>query len=165
MTIRRLTPADVEAYRQVRMEALRTSPSAFCSSVEEEQLQPIEFFMRRLEDNHVFGALTDDARLVGIAGIVREDRRKRAHQANVVGMFVAADFRRQGIGGALLDRVIACAREMDGVEALKLSVMSAQDDARSLYEARGFTAYGVEPRAIRVEGRDYDEVYLILPLC
>jgi GNAT superfamily N-acetyltransferase len=164
MTIRRLTPADVGAYREARMEALRTSPAAFCSSVEEEQLQPIEFFMRRLEDNHVFGAFTDGGRLVGIVGVVREDRRKRAHQATLVGMHVSTEFRRRGLGGALLDRAIACAREIDGVEALKLSVISAQDDARRLYESRGFTAYGLEPRAIRVEGRDYDEVYLILQL-
>ena len=47
MSIRRLTPADVESYRDIRLEGLRLNPEAFGSSYEEERDRAAEEFVGR----------------------------------------------------------------------------------------------------------------------
>jgi ribosomal protein S18 acetylase RimI-like enzyme len=54
-----------------------------------------------------------------------------------LGLAVRPGYRRRGIGGLLLDAVIAGARRQ-GVFALSLSVAAANTAARSLYERFGF---------------------------
>jgi len=34
--------------------------------------------------------------------------------------------------------------------------------AKALYLGLGFVLYGTEPRAIRIDGRDYDEDHLVM---
>ena len=164
IAIRLLSVGDVDAYRSLRLEALRDSPTAFCSSHEEESPRPVESFMARLRENQVFGAFTENNRLVGILGFVRETRIKRAHTASLVGMYVAPAFRRQGIGGALLDHALLFARGQPGLRSVTLSVMSSQPAASRLYRSRGFKAFGLEPGALFFDGKYYDEELLILRL-
>ncbi len=164
ITIRLLKAEDVVAYRRLRLEALLDSPAAFCSSHEEELRKPLEEWVSRLEDNSVFGACAEDGQLIGILGLIREDRIKRAHSASLVGMHVSPPFRRQGIGGMLLDHAIQFARQLGGIKTLKLSVMTTNQDATRLYRARGFKSYGLEPEALFVDGQYHDEDYLILRL-
>ncbi len=54
-----------------------------------------------------------------------------------LGMAVLAPFRRKGVAGALLDALIARARE-EPLRALSLSVEDGNEVARLLYERRGF---------------------------
>ncbi len=140
------------------------SPTAFCSSYEEELKFPLSKVVSRLKENSVFGAYSDDGRLIGILGLIREDREKRAHNASLVGMYVSPAFRRQGVGGALLDHAIQFARQLGGIKTLKLSVMATNREASRLYLSRGFKPYGLEPDALYVGGRYIDEEYLILRL-
>ena len=41
-----------------------------------------------------------------------------------------------------------------------MTVVTSNNAARALYERRGYVCYGTEPKALRVEGRDYDEALL-----
>src|SRR5689334_2437393 len=80
ITIRALTSADVEAYRAIRLEALRLEPEAYASSYQEESSRP-EIFRERLEGKlggTTFGAFAAEE-IVGTAGGVREDRLKTRH--------------------------------------------------------------------------------------
>jgi ribosomal protein S18 acetylase RimI-like enzyme len=164
ITIRLLTVEDVEEYHRLRLEALQDSPASFNSSYEDEVQMPLTHFTAKLQDNYVFGAYSDGDRLIGTAGLTREGRIKRAHLATLVGMHVSPAFRRQGIGGALLDRALRCAREWGGIKAVRLSVTVTNHDARKLYAARGFKSYGIEPGALHLHGEYLDEEYLTLQL-
>jgi ribosomal protein S18 acetylase RimI-like enzyme len=45
---------------------------------------------------------------------------------------------------------------------LKLTVAAVNQQARSLYQSRGFTCVGIEPDAVCVNGHCYDdELYLL----
>ena len=46
------------------------------------------------------------------------------------------------------------------VELIHLTVVADNAVARRLYEACGFAAYGVEARALKVDGRYLDEVLM-----
>jgi putative acetyltransferase len=79
-------------------------------------------------------------RVVGHLGLVREDNPANRHVASI-GMAVAADWRRRGVGSALIAEAIRWAKEM-GVEKLALSVYPDNDAAISLYRKFGFREEG-----------------------
>jgi ribosomal protein S18 acetylase RimI-like enzyme len=166
LEIRRLTEADVEEYRAVRLRALREHPEAFAASYEEDSQEPIERTVERLRpsaDRLVFGAFLD-GRLVGITAFVREWRRKLRHRASIAGMYVAPEARGQGIGRALLSAAIAYGRTLPELEEVTLLVNTINAPAIALYTSLGFEAYCTEPRAIRVEDRYYDLAAMALRL-
>lgn len=70
--------------------------------------------------------------------------------------------RRRGVGGALIEAVITHARSLDGIRQRRLTVNAANTEARSLYQSKGFRCFGVEPDAICVDGRYYDEESYLL---
>jgi RimJ/RimL family protein N-acetyltransferase len=162
LAIRRLTPEDAPVYRTLRLRALLEHPDAFTSSHAEESESPVSTTERRLapdSPDRVFGAFVADE-LVGIVGLSRERRAKNRHKANVFGMYVAPEHGRRGIGAALLRRVIETA-QLEGIEQLVLTVTDTNVPARTLYERSGFSSFGVEPRAIRVNDVYYDKNHMI----
>ena len=64
----------------------------------------------------------------------------------------------------LLNAAIEQATFWQGVRQVLLSVTEVADDARKLYEQRGFRVWGREPRALYSEGRYADEIFMILDL-
>jgi len=67
---------------------------------------------------------------------------------------------RSGVGRSLVDTVIAHAAKR--VEKLQLSVMSKNEAALRLYKAAGFVEYGREVKALKQNGRYFDEVLMEL---
>jgi ribosomal protein S18 acetylase RimI-like enzyme len=164
MQVRRLVAADAGAYRALRLRALREHPEAFTSSYEEDAAQPAAMAAQRLAspDFAAWGAFEADA-LYGIVGLERERRAKNRHKASVVGMYVAPELARNGVARALVDALLAHARA-SGIQSLVLTVTEGNASARSLYEQAGFRSIGVEPDAIRVNGRSYAKNHMHLDL-
>lgn len=164
-TIRRLGSDDAPAWASLRSEALQTHPLAFGASVPDDPALLVETALGRLSaaESVIFGAFVG-GQLVGIAGLLREQGRKERHKCYVWGMYVDPSFRRLGAGRLLLDAAIDQARAWHGVEQIGLSVSTVAVEARSMYEARGFRAWGVEPRALCWEGRYADEIHMTLNL-
>jgi ribosomal protein S18 acetylase RimI-like enzyme len=163
VAIRRLGVADAAAFRAIRLEALRDTPSAFGSSPHEIVHRPLEWFAARLdggEDTQAFGAEVD-GHLAGIVVIARERAAKERHRAEIQSMFVSAAHRGRGLGAALLRRALAAADAMPGLRHVVLTVTRGNDAARALYDAEGFTAYGTLPDALFVDGRYYDDVLMV----
>ena len=153
MTIRRLTPDDVVAYRALMLEAYERHPDAFTSSASERAALPLSWWHARLAADDaspetVFGALYDD-RLVCTAGLAFETRTKVRHKATLFGMYVLPVARGRGFGEALVRAALAFARSR-GVRTVQLTVTEGNEAAESLYRRCGFDAFGVEPCAIAV---------------
>lgn len=155
--IRRLTPADAAAYRDLRLEALRRDPEAFGSTFEVENTRPLSWFAERLGTSYVLGAFADGA-LCGIAGFVAQAGLKQAHKGTLWGMYVRPQARNVGLGRRLGMAIIALAREH--VELIQLSVVSENETARRLYARLGFVEYGLERSALKHNGRYYDDVLM-----
>nr|MBP9785941.1 GNAT family N-acetyltransferase [Giesbergeria sp.] len=109
------------------------------------------------------GAFIGDE-LVGMVGLQGRYRPKERHNAAVVGMYVAPDAAGRGVGGALMRELLAQARALPDLEQLDLTVTQGNDVAQSLYTRLGFGAFGVLPRAIRVDGRYFAKVHMNLRL-
>ena len=164
--VRKLAPDDVGAYRALRQRGLAEHLEAFTSSADEEAAQPVEKLARRLASDAarphdaVFGAYVD-GQLAGVCGVDVDMRAKVRHKGHVFGMYVPSERTRRGIGGALMDRVVAHARQ-HGLAQLTLTVTADNLGARRVYERAGFAIAGREPHAVRVNGRPYDKLLMIL---
>jgi RimJ/RimL family protein N-acetyltransferase len=156
--IRRLQTPDAAVYRDIRLEALQRNPEAFGSTFEFENAQPLSSFEASLGRAAIFGAFID-GRLAGMAGFAVQEGSKFAHKARLWGMYVRAAARNSGLGKRLVASVLDHARGR--AELVQLTVVSENEAARRLYRAMGFVEYGHEKRALKQDGRYYDEVLMV----
>lgn len=167
-SIRRLEPAEAALYAGFRLAALARAPAAFSSDPAEERSKPLAFAAARIRDaarpdDFVLGAFAG-GELVGTAGFVRGARAKERHKGSVFGMAVAPPAAGAGVGGALMDRLIAEARQVPGLLQLALTVSAGNAAAEALYRRRGFTVFGREPRALVVDGAAVTKLHMVLML-
>jgi RimJ/RimL family protein N-acetyltransferase len=157
-----LAAADAELYRALRLAGLRDCPEAFGASYENEATKPLGWFADRLEGNIVFGAWQDVSTLVGVAGLHVSEQGKSSHKAQLWGMFVSREARRAGLASALLGQLTRHAA--GAIEEIRLSVVTTNAEAVRLYARAGFSVYGLERRALKIDGRYYDELLMSLAL-
>jgi len=160
-TVRRLDATYADSYRQLRLQALRDCPTAFGSSWEEESAQPLAWFAGRLESALMLGGWRGE-QLCGTAGFLVHDGIKTRHKGTIVGVYVHPDARGSGMGQALIRGLVAQATGK--LDTLLLTVQASNTAAQALYRKLGFEAYGREPRALKIDGRFYDEILMALRL-
>ena len=169
-SVRLLGVNDAAAYRALRLRMLRLHPEAFTSSFAEDVCHPIAWTESRiayspwLPDNFVLGAFDPDAALIGAVGVQREARRKQAHKASLFGMFVAPEHQGSGVGKALLQASLLRCREAAGLLQVHLTVTAGNQAAKAMYLASGFVAYGIEPRAVMIDGVGFSKQHMVLAL-
>jgi GNAT superfamily N-acetyltransferase len=153
--IRRLEAADAAAYREIRLEGLERHPEAFGSTYEAEAALSPEEFVRRVTEVPTFAA-ERDGRLLGLVGLARESGVKRRHRGTLIRMYVRPEARGTGAADALVEAVLDHARS-EGLDAVLLAVITEAEPARRLYERHRFKVYGIEPGALRIGDRAYDD--------
>jgi RimJ/RimL family protein N-acetyltransferase len=163
MNVRVLQADDAAAFQVLRLRALREHPESFGSSYEEEEGRDLDEIARSFtaKGSSMFGAY-DGTQLIGMTSLNRSQRAKTCHRAMLGAMYVAPEARGQGVGRALIDAALSQARTIDGLEDVVLAVTVGNEAARHLYAQAGFTAYSIDPRFIRVDGRSYDIEWMIL---
>ncbi len=159
--VRQLRPGDLGAFRLLRLEALRAHPEAFGVTAEEEESDDTARLIAA-PPGAALGAFASEA-LIGSAVLTVSPREKQRHKGHVVSVYVAPEWRGAGVGMALMDVLIAHARQT-GLRSLTLSVTAGNDSARRLYRRFGFVTYGVEPDGLLAGGRLYDLDLMVLRL-
>lgn len=159
LLLRWLTPADLAAYKALRDSMLSRHEQAFSSDADSERARDAASYRSRLHAGAGGMALFTqgawlNGRLVGAVTCEQERRIKSSHIVQLVGMFVADEHARQGIGRALLTRALSILTDLAMLEIVTLSVSSSNTAALALYRSVGFTRYGHLPRALRLgDGR------------
>lgn len=163
--IRPLVATDAAAYKALRDEALRTAPDAFTSDYESSVGRDASEYVARFglpESGQFFlGAFDATGQLIGCLGCEREERIKQRHLATLVGMMVAPQAQRQGIGRQLVTACVAAARRAPGLTQLVLTVTASNTHVVRLYEQAGFRSWGLLPNAIVVDGVGYDKLHMV----
>jgi ribosomal protein S18 acetylase RimI-like enzyme len=161
MSIRRLTPDDAPAFRELRLRALREHPHAFTSDWEEASTRPPEESRQRLASVGVpfWGAFDEGGVLTGMVGLECASGVKQRHKGRVVAMYVSREAAGRGTGRELLRALMLHAAAI-GLSDLVLTVTEGNASALRLYREAGFTAFGTEPRAIVVDGNPYAKVHM-----
>jgi RimJ/RimL family protein N-acetyltransferase len=168
--IRPVRLADVEALRDLRIEALCRHPIAFTADVTEAQARSIDQW-RELVAKSTGGDTPDvimvadagERGLAGMTGVFVPPHPKLAHAGIVWGVYVRENFRRRRLGERLVRAAIDWARTK-GLATLRLSAVQGNGEARRCYERCGFVEYGIEPMTVKWEGKFYDETQMALRL-
>ena len=139
-SVSKLQPADWERYRDLRLRSLREDPDAFWNTSEEEVGLKEEDWRKRLLENPTYVAVLGGEDVGAATGCPHYDR---DGAAALVGMWVAPLARGRGLACALIEEVIAWARE-EGFPHLFLDVADENTAAIKLYERMGFAPTGVK---------------------
>jgi ribosomal protein S18 acetylase RimI-like enzyme len=147
------------------LRALKSTPTAFLISFDEEKANGSTHFLKSLShkgnDRAIFGAF-EGQEIIGTIGVYKEDHHKISHKATIWGMHVDEDHRGKGIGRQLVDTALKFAKKDMAVISVSLSVESNNQAAKKLYLAKGFKCWGVEPRAMNNDGLLLDEDHMVI---
>ena len=163
--IRELRDGDVEAFVELRREALLDSPLAFVASPGDDLFSSSEAVREQLRGapaSVIVGAFRPD--LVGAVGLNRDRLLKSSHKAHLWGMYVTPNHRRQGVASGLLDAVLRNAAALPGISWVHLKVSAATPGAQRLYERAGFRVWGAEPAGACYEGQTIVDYHMALCL-
>ncbi len=116
---------------------------------------------RRRDDPRALMLLAEaDGEIVAVADVTPMGGKSRIRHRAVLGISVRQDYWRLGIGSALMERLIAHAREA-GFEQIELEVVSANRRAISLYIKYGFRVYGTRRHGLKYADGTYADDYLM----
>ena len=98
--------------------------------------------------------------LAGTAGFEPVGTQETVRHRADFGIAIDRAFWRRGIGRALTQACIGCARQA-GYSQLELSVVAENAGAVELYRSLGFVEYGRNPRGFRTRGGAWQELVLM----
>ncbi len=105
-----------------------------------------------------------DGKVAGTAGIEAVGKKYKVKHRAEFGISVLKAYWGLGLGKALTEACIQCAKEA-GYDQLELNVVAENDRALSLYRGLGFEEFGRNPRGFHSRSSGYQElVYMMLKL-
>ncbi|MDD6159586.1 MAG: GNAT family N-acetyltransferase [Oscillospiraceae bacterium] len=124
-----------------------------------------EFLTQKAESpNEVEIVAFVDGKVVGTAGIDAVGSKYKVRHRAEFGISLLKEYWGLGIGRALMDACIRCARNA-GYAQLELDVVADNARAISMYEKAGFVEYGRNPKGFHSRTKGYQElVYMRLEL-
>lgn len=158
-SIRHAKAEDIEAYRKLRLEALKNHPETFGQDYDDAASKNHEYWENTLKINPEEKALflaIQDTQLIGMTGIYRNLSKKSHHGATVWGVYVKPAWRGKRISETLIRACLGWAKEQQ-ITIVKLAAVTNNIPAVRCYERCGFKVYGTEPKAIKYDGVYYDE--------
>ena len=163
-TIRSVEPEDAPSmleYMKIMLGEtpfLLRTPDEFNYTAEEEAA----ILARRKEDpRSLMLAVILDGQIIACADVCSHGAKRRVMHRGELGISVRKDYWRQGVGSALMERLIAFAGTA-GYEQVELTVESKNRRALALYLKYGFTVYGTRPHGMKYPDGSYDNDYLMV---
>jgi len=167
--IRELVPRDAEALKALRLSCIVSDPFSFSMTVEEERMitnvqlhSLLEHFY--FSSNGALWGAFKGRKLIGMIGLEPLQGSVYDHRGVVTGLCVLSEYRGQGAGKALIDHVIAFAKQLPVLEYLILEVSDISTAAIRLYRKAGFIENGREPNALAYGSRRIDLLRMHLPV-
>ena len=155
--IRKVSLQDLDAFRQIRLEALQRAPHSFASTYDEwSAFEDVEW--RKRMDIAIFVAFAQGVP-VGLMGLKRSQPAKMRHRATLVMVYVRQSLRGSGLASALLQAVEAYARTED-ISQIELVLREDNEPARRFYRKRGFAEVGFIPDGFREYDNRFHEILM-----
>ncbi len=163
LEIRQVEAHDLALFKEIRLESLRNHPEVFASVYEIERGDSDDKWFERIaasdgRSSITYMAFVDDE-LAGMIGIFRGFSPKNEHSGTIWGVYIRPHYRKQGIATRMLAACTVWAKEQ-AMQVLKLNVVTTNTNAIVCYSRFGFQVYGLEPKALLVDGNYYDELMM-----
>ncbi|MGO9434018.1 MAG: GNAT family N-acetyltransferase [Terracidiphilus sp.] len=143
ITLEPIAPGNALTFKEVRLRALQTDPTAFGSTYAKESNFPDEEWINRSvrwsSDGFIAYLASEGENACGLVACYTDEQ--DPGRAHVISMWVDPKYRRAGVGTALIDGLKAWASNR-GVAQLKLMVTSVNRGAIAFYERLGFRMTG-----------------------
>jgi cyclohexyl-isocyanide hydratase len=163
MTVTEIFSSQLAEYKSFLLQGLLTDSENFRIAPQDDENEG--FPTTDLADSFTLGAY-HDGQLAGIISFERDgkNRRKLRHKGILFRMYVAAAYRGQGVSKALINALLERVRVLGDVEQVTLTVIATNDVAKALYTRFGFETFAVEPKAIKWDGKYFEEEQMKLIL-
>ena len=127
--------------------------------------QEAQFLQKKTESQREIELVAEiDGRIVGTAGIEQVGAKEKVRHRAEFGIGVDQAYWGLGIGRALMEACVACAKKA-GYAQLELNAVADNKRALKLYESVGFVEFGRNPRGFRSRLTGWQElVYMRLEL-
>jgi len=157
INILELQPGDNECYKNLWLSGITEHPEFFRIALEDD---PDPIIPTRFDScSFTLGAFSDK-KLVGVVSFERDTRHKLRHKALIFRMFVHPAAASQGIGKALLERVILIANKLPDLRYLYLTVLASNERAIGLYSSLKFKEFAREIGGVNISGHFIDELQM-----
>ena len=164
ITIRSVEPEDAAGMLQYMKIMLGETPFLLRT--------PEEFNYTTEEEARILAGRKNDPRslmlvaeaggeIIASADVCPHGTKSRVQHRAELGISVRKDYWRQGIGSALMERLIPFAKQ-SGFEQIELTVESKNQRALQLYHKNGFIIYGTRPHGLKYPDGSYDNDYLMV---
>jgi ribosomal protein S18 acetylase RimI-like enzyme len=153
LRVRRVRLGDAEALYEVRLRSLATDPTAFLTTRDQEAARGLDVWKERAERAAHGGIAATFLAWDGDAavGLVVANPSVEAGTTELLGMWVAPEARRDGVGRELVEAALAWAAESGYAHAV-LDVARGNEGAPEFYEALGFEFTGEESEPLGERG-------------
>lgn len=161
MHIREIKVSDAETFSHLTANVEASSPFMLWESGERmvdqnEQRQRIES-MNKSENSTILVA-ENDHELIGYLVAIGGSARRSKHCVYIV-IGIVSDYRGQGIGRKLFEKMEKWAREKN-IHRLELTVVADNIAGVSLYKKMGFEIEGTKRHSLCINGKFFDEYYM-----
>ena len=164
ITIRSVEPEDAARMLQYMKTMLGETPFLLRT--------PEEFDYTPEEEARILAGRKNDPRslmlvaetegeIIASADVCPHGSKSRVQHRAELGISVRKDYWHQGIGSALMERLIPFAKQ-SGFEQIELTVESKNQRALRLYHKNGFVIYGTRPHGLKYPDGSYDNDYLMV---
>ncbi len=161
--LRSVEPEDAErmiAYMKIMLGEtpyLLRAPEEFDYTVE----GAAEVLRRRRDDPRALMILAEiDGDIIATSDVMPMGAKSRTLHRATLGMSVRQDYWWKGIGSAMMERLIAHARQSE-FEQIELEVVSTNRRAINLYVKYGFQVYGTRPHGMKYPDGSYANDYMM----
>lgn len=123
--------------------------------------QEARFLQEKTESGNEIELVAEiDGLIVGTAGIEQVGAKEKVRHRAEFGISIDQRYWGLGIGRALTEACIACAKQA-GYAQLELNAVAENERALKLYESVGFVEYGRNPRGFRSRLTGWQELVLM----
>lgn len=156
MQIRPLTSHDWEAFRDLRLIALKTDPAMFGSTYEREAAYDELTWRDRVSrrGKEMFG-LYDGERMIGLTGIITDSELDGGRTGVLVASFIVPEYRGRGLSAMFFDARFKWAREQEYITKLVAGVRATNGPSQKAIESHGFKEV---QRFHRPDGTDGEQI-------
>ena len=148
---------DIFNLTHAQTDFLLTYPEESTYTVEEEA----EFLKQKTESTDEIEILAElDGAVVGTAGIECVARKEKTRHRAEFGISVDKAYWGLGIGRALTEACMECAKSAGYVQ-VELKAVAENKNALALYKSVGFVEYGRNPKGFRSRMSDWQELVLM----